>query len=75
MALEESEVMSLSLLDLNRMKTEFSDIYQSMFTDSYNRLRRSLTLKLKAMKICAENEAARNPNLRSQMTLAFSKSP
>lgn len=56
MALKESEVLCLSVQDLNRMKQEFLEAYEKLFSDAYNRLRRSLTLKLKAMKICADME-------------------
>lgn len=38
------------------MKQEFLEAYEKLFNDAYNRLRRSLTLKLKAMKICSEKE-------------------
>ena len=38
------------------MKGEFLDAYEKLFNDAYNRLRRSLSLKLKAMNLCAEKE-------------------
>lgn len=38
------------------MKQEFLEAYEKLFSDAYNRLRRSLTLKLKAMRICATKE-------------------
>ena len=56
MALKQSEALQLSINDLNRMKTEFLEAYQKMFSDSFTRLRRALILKLKAMKICSEKE-------------------
>ena len=52
MSLKESEALILSISDLFRMKQEFLEAYEKMFNDSYIRLRRALTLKLKAMKIC-----------------------
>ena len=52
MSLQKSENMLLSLGDLYRMKQEFLEAYEKLFNDSYSRLRRALTLKLKAMKIC-----------------------
>ena len=58
MATKESEVLYLSIQDLNRMKQEFLEAYEKLFNDAYNRLRRSLTLKLKAMRLCAEREAS-----------------
>ena len=36
------------------MKQEFLEAYEKLFNDSYNILRRALTLKLKAMKICSD---------------------
>jgi hypothetical protein len=56
MSLKESEVLCLAIQDLNRMKQEFYEVYQKLFSDAYNRLRRALTLKLKAMRICAERD-------------------
>lgn len=56
MSLKQSEVLVLATQDLNRMKQEFLEVYQKLFSDAYNRLRRSLTLKLKAMRLCAERE-------------------
>ena len=38
------------------MKQEFLDVYETLFNDSFSRLRRFLMLKLKAMRICAERE-------------------
>ena len=38
------------------MKGEFLEIHEKLFNDSYNLLRRSLTLKLKAMNLCAERQ-------------------
>jgi hypothetical protein len=52
MALEQSEAMSLPIQDLNRMKQEFLEVYEKIFTDSVPRLRRALQLKLKAMNLC-----------------------
>ena len=56
MSTKDSEALQLSIMDLNRMKTEFLEVYEKIFMDSYTRLRRALTLKLKAMKICAEKD-------------------
>jgi len=56
MSIKESEVLCLSIQDLNRMKQEFMEAYEKLFNDAYNRLRRSLSLKLKAMNLCAERE-------------------
>jgi CRP-like cAMP-binding protein len=45
-----------TISDLYRMKQEFLEAYEKLFNDSYSRLRRALTLKLKAMKICQDVE-------------------
>ena len=66
MALKESEVMCLSIQDLNRMKQEFLEVYEQIFFDSYNRLRRALTIKLKTMQICAAiQEKSMKTSMRS----------
>lgn len=56
MSLKESEALLLSISDLHRMKQEFLEAYEKMFSDAHTRLRRALTLKLKAMKICQDKE-------------------
>ena len=38
------------------MRQDFAEGYDKLFGDAYNRLRRSLSLKLKAMNLCAERE-------------------
>jgi len=38
------------------MKSEFLETYEKIFDGAFNRLRRSLTLKLKAMRLCADRE-------------------
>ena len=47
MALVDTEVMCLSVQDLYRMKQEYLDAYEILFEDSYSKLKKSLTLKLK----------------------------
>lgn len=42
--------MALSVNDLNRMQREFSDVYESMFNESYKRLEVALKEKLSAMQ-------------------------
>jgi hypothetical protein len=43
------------------MKQEFYEAYEKLFSDAINRLRKSVTLKLKAKKLCGEtfNQFAR----------------
>ena len=38
------------------MKTDFLHSYQQIFHHTYKRLKNALTLKLKAMKVCGEQE-------------------
>ena len=56
MGLVKCDTMLLHISDLYRMKQEFLEAYEKLFNDSYSRLRRALTLKLKAMKICQDVE-------------------
>jgi hypothetical protein len=56
------------------MKQEFLEAYEKLFSDAYNRLRRSLTLKLKAMRICAEKENE-SKTARSHTSLDLDKDP
>ena len=39
---------------MNKMKFEFLEAYNALFSDSYKRLDRSLKIKLKAMKYCQD---------------------
>ena len=74
MSLKNSEVLQLAIQDLNRMKQEFLEAYEKLFNDAYNRLRRSLTLKLKAMRICAEKENE-SKTARSHKSLDLDQDP
>ena len=66
MSIKESEVLCLSLQNLNRMKQEFLEAYEKLFRDAYNRLRRSLSIKLKVMTLCAEREDVINKSLENK---------
>ena len=54
MANSNVELLSFSIEDLNRMKMEFLEAYDALFSSSYRRLDRALKMKLKAMKYCQE---------------------
>jgi hypothetical protein len=54
MALQNVELLSFSITDLNKMKMEFFEAYNSIFSNQYKRLDRTLKIKLKAMKYCQE---------------------
>ena len=66
MGLMKCDTMLLSISDLYRMKQEFLEAYEKLFNDSYSRLRRALTLKLKAMKICQDVE----DDIKSQKSMS-----
>ena len=38
------------------MKQEYLDAYEELFNQSYDKLKKALTLKLKRMKTCADEE-------------------
>lgn len=48
------ELLQLSIFDLTRMKNEFLEAHESLFNDAYQRLYRTLRVKLKAMKLCQQ---------------------
>ena len=52
---EDSELLTFSIQDLNMMKNEFYEAYTQLFQNSFNRLRRLLRIKLKAIKYCHDN--------------------
>lgn len=66
---ENCEILSLSIQDLNRMKAEFHDCYEKLFDDAFVRLRRTWLAKLKAMKECRRQlrEFNRNEKLKAQL--------
>lgn len=58
MSLGPVESMTLSIQDLQRMKTEFNEAYQSMFKHAFSRLKRAVKLKVHALKLCARGKEA-----------------
>lgn len=46
------ELLTLSIHDLNMMRFEFYEAYQNLFDNTYNRLRRTIRIKLKAVRYC-----------------------
>lgn len=56
---EQCELLSLSIQDLNMMKNEFYDAYTELFQNSFNRLRRTIRIKLKAIKYCDKHNIAK----------------
>lgn len=54
MATGDSDIMMLSLQDLNRMKLEFLEYYDNLIQDAYDQLQKALILKLKGMQKCQD---------------------
>ena len=52
MSLQQSEVFILTLEDLNKMKTEFNEMYDLVFKDSNVILQNALMLKFRAHSDC-----------------------
>ena len=49
-ALEQTEILTLSLADIQVMKTEFYDIFYELFDDVKSKLKKELLFKLEAIK-------------------------
>ena len=49
---DKTEVLTLSINDLHRMKLEFYEQYETLFDDATIKLRRTWISKLRAMKSC-----------------------
>lgn len=43
-------MLTLSIADLNMMKNEFYEAYGQLFENSYNNLRRTVRIKMKAIR-------------------------
>lgn len=59
------ELLSLSKQDLIRMKIEFGECYDDMFTKSFQSLQKIMNVKVFAMESCAktlEKEIKNNPS-------------
>ena len=52
MAIEDSELMSLSLQDLNRMKHEFLEPYENLFNEAFDKLYKVLNKRLASIRQC-----------------------
>lgn len=52
MADQESELMMLSITDLNRMKNEFLEYYDKLIRGANYELQKVLMLKLRSMREC-----------------------
>ena len=58
MSLGHIESMTLSIKDLQKMKSEFHEAYQSMFQNAFHRLKRAIKLKVHAIKLCSRGKEA-----------------
>lgn len=58
-----AHLLSLSIEDLNRMKLEFNEAFEEIFTKSIKPLEMALKLKIRAIRHCAEvlEEAMQDP--------------
>lgn len=52
MATEDSQLLSLSLHDLNRMKHEFLEPYENLFNEAFDKLYKVLNKRLKSIRQC-----------------------
>ena len=52
MATTQCELLTFSISDINKMKQEFLEAYETLFYDTFKRLCRTLKVKLNAMRIC-----------------------
>lgn len=52
MATTQCELLTFSIADINKMKQEFLEAYETLFFDTFKRLCRTLKVKLNAMRIC-----------------------
>jgi hypothetical protein len=64
----DTETLSFSIQDLNRMRLEFSDCYEHLFADALMKLKQSWLIRLRAMKECRAQlrEFNRNEKAKSQ---------
>lgn len=60
MTFKEVEVLSLDVIDLSRMKSEFQDCYNKLFTDSMQLLKKAWLAKLYSMKKCRQQQREYN---------------
>ena len=54
MADSESSLLALNISDLNKMKNEFQDTYEQIFSGAYEQLQKVMFLKLHAHYRCKE---------------------
>ena len=52
MASQQSEILSLNINDLSRMRKEFFDSYDELFKECNSVLKRAWQLKMRAIKSC-----------------------
>ena len=56
MSLTYVETLTLSIHDLMRLKQEFLEAYDKLFSDSFVRLKKVLRLKIEGLRICKEKD-------------------
>lgn len=51
---EDSILLALSITDLNKMKNEFQDTYEQIFSGAYEQLQKVMLLKLHTISVCEQ---------------------
>ena len=71
MADQKSQLLTLSIDDLNRMKMEFYDSFEELFNESMGSVDIALKLKLRAIRRCQiiQDEYRNNPDVRKFLEL------
>jgi hypothetical protein len=59
MSVSNSELLTLSINDINRMKSEFQEAYLKLIENSYSRLEIALMIKLECIKHCEQKDTKR----------------
>ena len=71
MADQKSQLLTLSIDDLNRMKMEFYDSFEELFNESMGSVDIALKLKLREIRRCQiiQDEYRNNPDVRKFLEL------
>jgi len=64
-ALTKCELLILSIKDIDRMKVEFPEIFEELFTNSFRRLKKAIKQKKKAIEICEQNANHNNASMKA----------
>ena len=72
---DQCELLTLSIHDLNIMKNEFKEAYNNIFENSFTHLRRTIQVKLKAIKysnkyLMSENKKHMQASVKKMFTFS-----